>query len=34
LDGDIAELIIYAASLSDGDVATVANYLKTKWGIT
>jgi hypothetical protein len=30
--GDIAELIFYPSQLSSGDITSVNNYLKTKWG--
>jgi hypothetical protein len=33
LNGDIAEIIIYNAALSDTDRAAVESYLMTKWGI-
>ena len=33
LNGDIAEVIIYNAALSDTDRAAVEGYLTTKWGI-
>ena len=32
-DGDIAEMILYDAALSDTDRVSVENYLKNKWGI-
>ena len=32
--GDLGELIIYNAALSDADVAKVESYLATKWGLT
>jgi len=34
LNGDIAEIIIYNAALSDTDRAAVESYLMTKWGIS
>jgi len=33
-DGDICEIICYAANLSDADTETVEEYLADKWGIT
>jgi len=34
LIGDIGEVIHYAASLTDAQIATVSRYLGTRWGIT